>query len=79
MSSSTTIKSHPDGGTYAELAFAETRNKWGISIARWTTYRDETVYEVHRVSPDDRTLRLSYFRSEAQARAFANKIWAQDK
>ncbi len=74
-----TIKNHPDGGTYTELAFAETCNRWGISITRWTTYRNNVLFEVHRVSPDNKAFRLDYFSSEADARAFANKMWARDR
>lgn len=75
----TTIKNHPDGGTYTELAFAETRNRWGVSITRWTTYRNTTVFEVHRVSDDNKTLRLRTFNTEAKARAFANETWKRDR
>lgn len=72
------VKNHIDGGTYTEVAFAETRNRWGISITRWTTYRNQIIFEVHRVSADDKTLRLGHFKTEAAARAFANTTWLSE-
>ena len=74
-----TTKTHTDGGTYTEIAFAETRNRWGISITCWTTYRDEIRFEVHRVSADNKTFRLNHFTTENEARGFANKMWRQDR
>lgn len=74
-----TVKNHIDGGTYTHVAFAETRNRWGISITRWTTYRSQILFEVHRVSADDKTFRLGHFKTEAAARAFANDMWRRDK
>ncbi len=68
-------KAHLDGGTYTETAFAETRTRWGISITRWTTYRNTIKFEVHHVSDDNKTLRLGYFDTEAEARSYANKMW----
>lgn len=79
MTATKTIKNHPDGGTYQVLAFAETRARWGIAITRWTTYRNDVVFEVCRVSDDNKTLRLKCFRAEAHARAFANEMWKQDR
>ncbi len=74
-----TVKNHPDGGTYTELAFAETANNWGISITRWTTYRNAILFEVHRVSADNKTLRLGHFNTETEARSYANKMWSRDR
>jgi hypothetical protein len=73
------VKTHIDGGSYTEVAFAETRNGWGISITRWTTYRNTVVFEVNRVSADSKTLRLGHFATETDARSFANKMWLRDK
>ncbi len=75
----TKTKAHIDGGTYTELAFAETRNRWGISITRWTTYRNTIVFEVNRVSDDNKTFRLAKFTTETEARAYANTAWKRDK
>jgi hypothetical protein len=75
----TTVKPHPDGGTYIELAYAPTGEGWGISITRWATYRNVVRFEVHRVSPEFLTLRLDHFGDEAKARAFANKMYFHDK
>jgi hypothetical protein len=74
-----TVKPHIDGGTYTEVAFAETRNGFGISITRWVTYRDAVVFEVNRVSDTNRTLRISSFDTEAKARSFANEMWKRDR
>lgn len=73
------VKQHPDGGTYTELAYAETGEGWGISITRWTTYRHTVRFEVHRVSPEFLTLRLDHFGDEAAARKFANTMWRHDR
>ena len=75
----TKVKNHIDGGTFKTIAFAETRNRWGISITEWTTYRGNVVFEVNRVSDDDKTFRLGHFATEAAARDFANKMWRKDK
>jgi hypothetical protein len=72
-------KAHLDGGTYIEIAFAETRNRWGINITRWTTYRSTVKFEVHRVSDDHMAFRLGCFDTEAEARSYANKMWRLDK
>ena len=74
-----TPRAHNDGGTYTVIAFAETRNHWGIAITRWTTYRNEVRYEVKRVSDDNRAVRLHHFATEAEARAYANKMWRRDR
>lgn len=73
------VKTHIDGGTYTEVAFAETRNGWGISLTRWTTYRNTVVFEVNRVSADSKAFRLGHFATELEARAFANKMHRRDK
>jgi hypothetical protein len=75
----TEVKTHIDGGTYTEVAFAETRNRWGIQITRWATYRGAVRFEVNRVGADSKTLRLSHFATEADARSFANKMWLRDR
>jgi hypothetical protein len=75
----TQVKTHTDGGTYTEVAFAETRNRWGISVTRWVTCRGMVTFEVNRVSADDKALRLNRFATEADARAFANKMWLRDR
>jgi len=72
-------KAHIDGGTYTTLQFAETRNGWGISITRWTTYRNTVVFEINRVSADNKTLRLAHFTTETEARAYANEMWKRDQ
>ncbi len=79
MTATTKVKNHADGGTYTVIAFAETRDRWGISINRWVTYRNNVVFEVNRVSPDNKALRLNRFRTEREAREFANTMWRQDR
>lgn len=74
-----TVKAHIDGGTYTGVAFAESSNGWGIAITRWTTYRNAIRFEVHRVSPDNRALRLNHFATEQEARSFANAMWRRDR
>ena len=73
------VKKHNDGGTYREIAFAETRNRWGVAITEWTTYRNTIVYEVLRASDKDVMFRLGWYRTEAEARAAANKLWLRDR
>ena len=74
-----TAKPHIDGGTYATIAFAETRGGWGISITRWAIYRNTVVFEVNRVSDTNRTMHLKSFKTESEARAYANEMWKQDR
>lgn len=79
MTKTETPKAHIDGGTYTTIAFAETVNGWGISITRWTTYRGAVVFEVNRVSDENKTFRLNRFTTESEARAYANQMWKQDR
>lgn len=79
MTKTETTKAHIDGGTYTEIAFAETSNGFGISITRWTTYRNTVVFEVNRVSNENKTLRLAKFDTEAKARAYGNQMWRKDR
>lgn len=74
-----TIRKHPDGGTYRILQVANTQGGWGISLTEWTTYRGQVRFEVERVSPENRTLRLGHFGSEKEARVFANQQWKLDR
>ena len=73
------VKKHIDGGTYREIQFAYTRNRWGISITEWTTYRNDILFEVNRVTDDNKAFRLGKFKTEAEARAYANKMWKHDR
>lgn len=72
-------RKHTDGGTYIEIAFSETRERWGINITRWTTYRGTTVFEINRVSPEGKMLRLDKRATEAEARQVANAAWKRDR
>ncbi len=67
------VHRHIAGGTWVTLAFAPTRNGWGIHLAEWTTYRGETRFEVNRETPKGQLFRLGHFATEAEARAFANR------
>lgn len=58
---------------------APTGGGWGISITRWTTYRNAIRFEVHRVSPEFLMLRLNHFGDEKAARTFANTMWRHDR
>lgn len=79
MTKTETPKAHIDGGTYVTIAFAETSNGFGISITRWTTYRNTVVFEVNRVSDENKTLCLAKFDTEAKARAYGNQMWRKDR
>ena len=70
-------QSHIDGGAYRVLAFAETRDGWGVAVTEWTTYRNKVVFQVHRVS--DKNVMLAQGTSEAAARQAANRLFAKDK
>ncbi|MDD4868198.1 MAG: hypothetical protein PHQ28_14085 [Mycobacterium sp.] len=72
-------KAHPDGGTVETLQLAETRNGWAIAITRWTTYRNTVVFEVLRVAPDNKALRIGRANTEAHARKLANAAWSADR
>jgi hypothetical protein len=74
-----TPKAHIDGGTYTNIAFAETRNRWGIAITEWTTYRGQTVFEIHRVSNDNKMLVIARCNTETAARARANTAWLAER
>lgn len=74
-----TVRAHQDGGTYETIALAETRDRWAIAITRWTTYRGNVRFEVLRVSPENRTLRLNLFNDETAARQYGNKMWRKDR
>lgn len=74
-----TTKQHADGGTYKTLALAETRNGWAIAITEWTTYRGNVVFEILRVSPENKTVRLDKKTTEADARKRANEAWRADR
>ena len=73
------VKNHIDGGTYRELAFAETRNRWGVAVTEWTTYRGQVVFQIHRVSDKGQMLSQGTFNTEAAARAAANRLYFHDK
>lgn len=75
----TAAKPHADGGTFTTLALANTRDGWAIAITRWTTYRNTVVFEVHRVSPENKMMRLGTKRTEQAARALANETWLRDR
>ena len=79
MSNATITKAHIDGGTWRELAFAETRNRWGVAVTEWTTYRGHVVFQIHRVSNDHKMLAMGTYDTEANARAAANKLWMRDR
>lgn len=74
-----TAKRHQDGGTYEVLQVANTRDGWAIAITRWTTYRNTVVFEVLRVSPDNKTVRLDIKQTEAEVRKAANAAWKLDR
>lgn len=74
-----TVKAHTDGGTYRVLAFAETRNGWGVAVTEWTTYRNAIVFEIYRVSDEGKMLRQATFTTEEAARTAANSLWRRDK
>lgn len=73
------VKTHIDGGSYRELAFAETRNRWGVAITEWTTYKGQTVFQIHRVSAKGQMMAQGNFATETEARTAANRLWARDK
>ncbi|WP_255786112.1 hypothetical protein [Mycobacteroides abscessus] len=73
------IKNHIDGGTYRVLAFAETRNRWGVAVTEWTTYKGQIVFQTHRVSAKNQMMALGTFDTEAEARGEANKLYFRDK
>lgn len=70
---------HSDGGTYTEIARAATSNGWAIAITSWTTYRGTTRFEVYRVSPENKGLRLHLVNTEREARDLANQEWKRDR
>lgn len=73
------IKTHTDGGTYRVLALHNTSNGWAVAITEWTTYRNAVVFEVLRVAPDNKALRLATKLTEQDARDAANAVWMQDR
>ena len=73
------VKKHIDGGTYRELAFAYTRNRWGVAVTERTTYRGAVVFQIHRVSDKGQMLCLGTFNTEAEARAAGNRLYFRDK
>ncbi len=79
MTMTQTTKAHADGGTYEVIALANTRDGWAIAITRWVTYRNVVRFEVLRVSPENKTLRLNTKNTEAEARACANLAWKHDR
>ena len=72
------VKTHIDGGTYRELAFAETRNRWGVAVTEWTTYKGQIVFQIHRVSDKGQMLAQGTFATEAEARDAANRLYRRD-
>lgn len=74
-----TIKRHQDGGTYRVLQVANTRGGWAIALTEWKTYRGQVKFEVERVSPDNKTLRLHLCDTEQEARGLANNEWKLDR
>ena len=72
-------KAHVDGGTYRVLALHGTREGWAIAVTEWTTYRNTVVYEVLRVSADNKAMRLATKTTEAEARDAANAAWLLDR
>lgn len=79
MNKTMEAKAHADGGTYKVLALANTRDGWAIAITEWTTYRGNVVFEVLRVSPENKTIRLEKHTNEAAARAAGNRAWQRDR
>lgn len=79
MTKTSTVKKHSDGGTYEVLQVANTRDGWAIAITRWTTYKGAVRFEVLRVSPDNKTLRLDMKNTEVEARKAANAAWKRDR
>ncbi len=79
MTKTQITKAHADGGTYQVLALANTRDGWAIAITRWVTYRGAVRFEVLRVSPDNKTMRLDIKNTESKARAAANAAWKRDR
>ena len=79
MTMTQTTKPHQDGGTYTVIAFAGTQNGWAIAITEWTTYRGTVRFEVLRVSPENKTLRLATKNTEIEARAYGNEMWRRDR
>jgi hypothetical protein len=75
----TATKTHTDGGTYRVLALHATSNGWAVAITEWTTYRNQIRFEVLRVSPDNKALRLATKITEQDARDAANAVWKQDR
>ncbi|MEU7170263.1 hypothetical protein ABZ949_02075 [Micromonospora tulbaghiae] len=75
----TNVKNHPDGGTWQEIAFAYTRNRWGVAVTERTTHRGATVFQIHRVSDKGQMLCLGTFNTEAEARTAANRLYFRDK
>lgn len=73
------VKNHIDGGTYRVLAFAETRNRWGVAVTEWTTYKGQIVFQIHRVSAENQMMTQGTFATEAKARKAANKLYYRDK
>ncbi len=74
-----TSKTHADGGTYTTLQLSETRDRWAIALTKWTTYKGNVRFEVLRVSPENKTIRLSLHNTETEARAAANVAWKRDR
>lgn len=73
------VKNHPDGGTWREIAFAYTRNRWGIAVTERITYRGTVVFQIHRVSDKGQMLSQGTFNTEAEARTAANRLYFRDK
>lgn len=73
------VKTHIDGGTYRELAFAETRNRWGVAVTEWTTYKGQVIFQIHRVSAKGQMMAQGNFTTEAEARAAANRLYFRDR
>lgn len=69
---------HIDGGTYTVVASTGTVDGWRITITRWTTYRDNVVFEIHRESPNGVMFRLATRKSETGARTEANRWWLHE-
>ncbi len=74
-----TRKPHADGGTYVALQLSETRDRWAIALTEWTTYKGAKRFEVLRVSPENKTIRLSVHNTETEARTAANEAWKRDR
>jgi hypothetical protein len=60
------VKNHIDGGTYRELAFAETRDRWGVAVTEWTTYRGMVVFQIHRVSDNGQMLSQGTYKDRSR-------------